>query len=221
MFVHGRVLYIVRTRGRAIYHFQRGRCFISCVHGGVLYIVCTEEGAIYGLHTGGCDIYFLPGWVPYVVSTREAALSCLYTVGATYLCTREAGTYGLYMRGCYVSLVPPPPLRKHGRGPGSPAKTAVQRPPCAWTRPCMRVTHVTTRPGRTLLAMAENHIKTSSMGLQCVVQCCYEQNAPSQTWMSPSFLVKTLYRHPILHSEPQKQRSKNFLKTAVQRPPRA
>ena len=37
--------------------------------------------------------------------------------------------------------------------------------------------------------------------------------------MSPAFPVKTLYRHPILHSGPQKQRSQNFLKTAVQRPP--
>ena len=41
----------------------------------------------------------------------------------------------------------------------------------------MRVTHVTARPGITLLAMAENHIRTSSMGFRCVVQCCYEQNA--------------------------------------------
>ena len=36
--------------------------------------------------------------------------------------------------------------------------------------------------------------------------------------MSP---VQTLYKHPILHSGPQKQRSQKFLKTAVQRPPRA
>ena len=69
----------------------------------------------------------------------------------------------------------------------------------------MRVTHVTARPGITLLAMTENHIRTSSMGFQCVVQCCYEQNAPSQTWMSPSFPVQTLYRHPILHSGPHRQ----------------
>ena len=39
--------------------------------------------------------------------------------------------------------------------------------------------------------------------------------------MSPSFPVQTLYKHPILHSGPPKQRSQNFLKTAVQRPPRA
>ena len=45
----------------------------------------------------------------------------------------------------------------------------------------MRVTHVTAMPGITLFAMDENHIRTSSMGLQCVVQCYYEQNAPSQT----------------------------------------
>ena len=41
--------------------------------------------------------------------------------------------------------------------------------------------YVTAMPGITLLAMAENHIRTSSMGFQCVVQCCYQQNAPSQT----------------------------------------
>ena len=45
--------------------------------------------------------------------------------------------------------------------------------------PVLRM-YVTVRPGVTLLAMAENHIKTSSMGFQCVVQCYYEQNAPSQ-----------------------------------------
>ena len=32
-----------------------------------------------------------------------------------------------------------------------------------------------------MLVMAEIHIKTSSMGLQCVAQRCYEQNAQSQT----------------------------------------
>ena len=31
------------------------------------------------------------------------------------------------------------------------------------------------------LPMAEDHIKTNSTGLQCVEQCCYEQNAQSQT----------------------------------------
>ena len=34
---------------------------------------------------------------------------------------------------------------------------------------------MTAMPGLTLLAIAENHIRTNSMGLQCVVQCCYEQ----------------------------------------------
>ena len=32
----------------------------------------------------------------------------------------------------YFPFTPPPPLRKHGRGPSSQAKTAVQRPP-----PCL------------------------------------------------------------------------------------
>ena len=58
--------------------------------------------------------------------------------------------------------------------------------------------------------MAENHIRTNSMGLQCVVQCCYEHHALSQTRLSPSFPVQTLYKHPILHSGPQKQRSQKF-----------
>ena len=35
--------------------------------------------------------------------------------------------------------------------------------------------------GRAMLARAENQIQTNSMGLQCVVQFCYQQNAQSQT----------------------------------------
>ena len=35
--------------------------------------------------------------------------------------------------------------------------------------------------------MAENYIKTNSMELQCVVQSFYEQDAQSQTKMSPPF----------------------------------
>ena len=82
-------------------------------------------------------------------------------------------------------------------------------------------TYVTAVPGITLLAMAGNHIRTNSMGFQYVVQCCCEHNALSQTWVSPPFPVQALDKHPILHSGPQKQRSQNFLKMAVQRPPRA
>ena len=32
-----------------------------------------------------------------------------------------------------------------------------------------------------MVVMAEIHIKTNSLELQYVVQCCYEQNAQSQT----------------------------------------
>ena len=39
--------------------------------------------------------------------------------------------------------------------------------------------------------------------------------------MSPPFPVQALDKHPILHPGPQKQRSQNFRKMAVQRPPRA
>ena len=50
---------------------------------------------------------------------------------------------------------PPPPLRKHGRGPKSQVQTAVQRPPRAETRPCMRATHVTANVwGRPQMGMA-------------------------------------------------------------------
>ena len=38
--------------------------------------------------------------------------------------------------------------------------------------------YVKAMPGIAVLAMAEQ-IKTISMGLQCVAQCCCEQNAPS------------------------------------------
>ena len=82
-------------------------------------------------------------------------------------------------------------------------------------------TYMPAMPGIILLAMAENHIRTDSMGLQCVVQCCYEHNALSQTRLSPPFPVQMLYKHPILHCGPQKQRSQNFLKMAVQHPPSA
>ena len=41
--------------------------------------------------------------------------------------------------------------------------------------------YVTAMPGIATLAMAENHIKSNSIGLQCVVQYCYEQNGQSQT----------------------------------------
>ena len=34
--------------------------------------------------------------------------------------------------------------------------------------------YMTAMPGIARLAMAENHIKTNSMGLQCVVQYCYD-----------------------------------------------
>ena len=43
-----------------------------------------------------------------------------------------------------------------------------------------RARYGTAMPGKAMLAMAENHIQTNSVGLQCVVQCCYEQNAQSQ-----------------------------------------
>ena len=35
-----------------------------------------------------------------------------------------------------------------------------------------------------MLPRAENHTNTNSMGLQCVAQCCYEQNAQSETSLS-------------------------------------
>ena len=57
-------------------------------------------------------------------------------------------------------------------------------------------------PGIAMLAMTDNHINTKSMGVQCPVQCCYEQNAQSQT--AALSLHKCVTKHPILHSGPQK-----------------
>ena len=83
----------------------------------------------------------------------------------------------------------PPLLRKHSRSPKSPGKTAVHAHPT----PCLdksvlacdthdsKAWYATAMPRIAMLAVAENHIKTNSMGLQCVVQCRYEQNAQSQT----------------------------------------
>ena len=41
----------------------------------------------------------------------------------------------------------PTPLNKRGRCPKSPGKTAVQHPPRAETRLCVRATHVTAKRG--------------------------------------------------------------------------
>ena len=58
-----------------------------------------------------------------------------------------AGHKALHTR---PSWYPPSPLRKHGRGPKSQVKTAVQRPPRAYTRPCMRDTRDSNRAGEPL-----------------------------------------------------------------------
>ena len=52
-------------------------------------------------------------------------------------------------------LAPPPPLRKHGRGPKCQVKTAVQRPSRAQTRPCMRATHVRAKHARASQSMVQ------------------------------------------------------------------
>ena len=60
----------------------------------------------------------------------------------------------------------------------SPPPLAQARP---WSQKSRQNSGPTAMPGIAMLAMAKNHIKTDSMGLQCVVQCWYEQNAQSQT----------------------------------------
>ena len=47
---------------------------------------------------------------------------------------------------CEVQVYPPP-LCKHGRGPKSPGKTAVQHPPHAETSPCLHVAYMTAKHG--------------------------------------------------------------------------
>ena len=70
-----------------------------------------------------------------------------------------------------------------------------------------------------MLVMAENHIKTNSMGLQCVVQRCYEQNAQSLTEPLSLYMRVTNTQSSI--QDHKKQRSQKILKTAVQGPPHA
>ena len=41
--------------------------------------------------------------------------------------------------------------------------------------------YVTAMPGIATLAIAEKHIKTHSIGLQCQAECCYEQKDLSRT----------------------------------------
>ena len=60
-------------------------------------------------------------------------------------------------------------------------------PPCVDKPVHARNTHsskaryVTAMPGLAMLAVAEHHIQTNRVGLQCVVRCCDERNAQSQT----------------------------------------
>ena len=57
------------------------------------------------------------------------------------MCPAKCFTSWLCASICFD--VAPPPLCKHGRGRKKPGKTAVHRPPGAWTRPCSHVTHMT------------------------------------------------------------------------------
>ena len=60
--------------------------------------------------------------------------------------------------------------------------------------------HATATPGIAMLAMADNHIQTNSVGLQRVVRGCYEQNARAQT---PLPLHKRFTNAQPPHSGPQ------------------
>ena len=86
---------------------------------------------------------------------------------------------------------PPPPLpplaqaqlrsQKFRQNSGSTPTLCVDKPVLARGAHNSKARYVTATPGIAMLAMAQNHIKTNRMGLQCVAQCCYEQNAHLQT----------------------------------------
>ena len=82
---------------------------------------------------------------------------------------------------------PPPPCANTAAVPKVQTKPRSTPTPCVDKPVLERNTHtskaryLTTMPGIAMLAMTENHITANRMGLPCVVQCCYEQNAPSQT----------------------------------------
>jgi hypothetical protein len=58
--------------------------------------------------------------------------------------------------------------------------------------------YVTPMPTMATLTMAENHIKTDSIGLQLQVECWYEQEELPQEGSSPLFPLQSQHNRVIL-----------------------
>ena len=62
-----------------------------------------------------------------------------------------------------------------------PPLLCLDKPVLARDTHASKARYMAATPGIAMLAVAEHHIQTNSGGWQCVVQCCDEQTAPSQT----------------------------------------
>ena len=102
-----------------------------------------------------------------------------------------------------VKSVPLPLVQAQPRSQKTKQNGGSTPAPCLDKPMLVRNTHGS-KAGIAMLAMADNHIKTNSMGLQCVVQCCHEQNAQSQTLMNSPFPLQVCHKHPNRHLGPQK-----------------
>ena len=111
-----------------------------------------------------------------------------------------------------------PRSQKSRQNSGSTPTPCLDRPVLA------RDTHskaryVTDMPGIAILAIAENHIPTNSMGLQCVVQVVMNRMHNHIHEVAPLSLYRCVTNTQSRIRDHKKQQSQKMLKTAVQRPP--
>ena len=81
------------------------------------------------------------------------------------------GTAHLVQCGIVLNLLPYPHVPQMDQVVPMTRGTTIVARACS---PVIRM-YMTAMPVLTMLAMAENHIKTNSIGFQCVVEYCYEQ----------------------------------------------
>ena len=81
-------------------------------------------------------------------------------------------------------LSPPPPLaqarprsQRCRQNRGSTPTLCLDKPVLVRNTQDSKAWCVAAVPGIAMLAMAKDHIKTNSIGLQCVVPCCYDPKA--------------------------------------------
>ena len=170
-----------RTEAAASGFNRRAR---RCLRRGTLYPGFLGPGAVLAQGQGRAS-------APYAAAVKGHCHGSVWGLGAVSgvplaLCSwrypesKQCGVH-LYSPASpdwTAEHVPTPPCASNRKV----RKTTVRPGPGAWTRRCLRATRGTSQaPGVTTLAVAENHIKTNSSGLQYQAECCYEQEDSSQS----------------------------------------